>query len=219
MAITIRSGGSQASQQKFKVSIEALLSQIRMAKTGRILLRRLYDASYDVIIEPNLDPGGFNNAYESAASHVHAGNAVLNKAARGTRSIVEFSPNRLSRRQNLGAPHEVLFHELAHSLRTVTGRTRYDSSGNLKKMSGDYGNVEEFFAIMLTNVYSSELKRPVFGNHGMWKLKSMDQLRKPPFDRRLRDFAVSMPDLCRELAAIPAKEVAFNPFRDIAMAK
>jgi hypothetical protein len=215
MAIVIRSGGSKSAQQRYKSSIEAVLMEVRQTRTGRIVLDRLARAPFDVIVEPNLAADGFDNAMENAASHVHSGNNDLGKSARGSRSMVEFSPGRVGKKQLFGAPHEFLIHELSHSLRTVYGASRLTKSGDLLPMSGDFGNVEEFFATMVTSVHSSELGRTVFGNHGNWKLPSVDLLRKPPFDRRLREFNVSMPDFCKEMSTISHKTAPFNPFRDI----
>lgn len=216
MAITIRSGGSASSRKRFKTSVEAVLKDVGRTRTGKIVLTRLNAATYDVIIEPNLEPGGFNNAFEEAASHVHSGNTRLGHSARGTRSIVSYSPKRLSGKGVQMALHEVLLHELCHSLRTVYGRSRFKNrAGDLLPMSGNFSNVEEFFAAMVTSVHSSELGRPALGDHGTWKLPSVDSLRKAPFDRRLREFNTSMPDLCRELRAIPPVVAPFNPFRDV----
>ena len=216
MTIQIRSGGSASIQVRYRLSIYAVLRDVRRTQTGRIVLNLLDQAGYDVIIEPNLDPAGSNNASEIGASGVHEGNARLGVSARGTRSFVAYSPNRLTGRGVGMGRDEVLLHELCHSLRTVNGRMRKRSNGQLLAMAGGFHNVEEFFAAMVTNVHSSELGRPARGDHGTGRLRSIDQLRKPPFDRRLRQFSISMPVLCRQLAALPPTVAPFNPFRDIA---
>lgn len=216
MALTIRSGGNTGSQQAYRSSVEAIIRDIRQTRTGRLVLAYLNRASFDVVIEPNLDPGGTNNAFERGASHVHSGNTRLNQAARGTRSMVEFSASRIHRKGVQFALHEVLLHELCHSLRTVNGRNRFNSAGNLLPMTGGFGNVEEFFAAMVTSVHSSELGRPALGNHGTWRLPSVDRLRKAPFDTRLRQFNTSMAGFTADIRRIPASVAPFNPFRDIA---
>lgn len=216
MAITIRSGGSAQAQNRYRASVTQVLADVRRTQTGRLVLEFLNAAPFDVVIEPNLQAGGFDNAFERPASRVHGGNARLGTSARGTRSMVQFSPNRLSGRGVQFQPHEVLLHELCHSLRSVTGSSRYDGSGNDRAIAGNFTSVEEFFAAMVTSVHSSELGRPALGNHGQWALPSVDRLRKRPFNTRLREFNQSMPRFCERLRAIPAVVAPFNPFRDIA---
>src|SRR6185295_5026732 len=49
-------------------------------------------------------------------------------------------------------PDEVLFHELTHVTRMIRGRmTRAQVDG-----TGGYGNIEEYFATVLTNIYMSD---------------------------------------------------------------
>ncbi len=217
MAINIRSGGPAASQRRYREGVQSILVTIRRTETGRLVMDRLARAPFDVVVEPNLEADGFNNAFERAASHAHSGNARLGTSARGTRSLIAYSSRRLTGRGVQFAFDEALLHELCHSLRTVYGRRRLENStGDFLPMAGGFENVEEFFAAMVTSVHSSELGRPALGNHGSWRLPSVDLLRKPPFDTRLRQFNVSMPEFCRDLRSISAAVAPFNPFRDIA---
>lgn len=216
MAITIRSGGAAAAQTQYRTEVQGVLNEVRRTRTGRLVLSYLNHAAHDVVIEPNLAADGHNNAFERAASHVHGGNTRVGVAARGSRSMVEFSVRRLRGTGVQFAPHEVLLHELCHSLRTVMGRTRYNGAGDSFPMAGGFENVEEFFAAMVTSVHSSELGRRALGNHGQWPLPSVDALRRPPFDTRLRNFNTSMPAFTRDIRNIPADIAPFNPFRDVA---
>jgi hypothetical protein len=53
-------------------------------------------------------------------------------------------------------PHEILFHELVHSLRRVSGKMRgWNLRGN-GALSGQ-GNIEEFIAILVTNIFISDV--------------------------------------------------------------
>ena len=67
-----------------------------------------------------------------------------------------------------GRNDEVLLHELCHSLRQISGVERYRRTrgGGVTplEMSGGFANIEEFFAVMVTSVYSSELGRRPLGN-------------------------------------------------------
>ena len=57
-------------------------------------------------------------------------------------------------RYNRGAfPDEVLFHEMVHNLRATTDKGReQDLGGGLKR----YNTLEEFYAVLLTNIYISD---------------------------------------------------------------
>lgn len=215
MAIQIRSRGPAAAQARFTASVQAIFPAIRRTHTGRLILEWLNRAPYDTIIEP-YSGHDYNNADEIGASESHAGNDRLGTSARGTRAFVGFSPNNLSGHGVGNRPDEVLLHELCHGLRSVYGWERYDHAGNYLRMAGGFDDVEEFFAIMVTSVHSSELGRGARGDHGNWRLPSEDLLRKHPYDTRLRQFNTSMPVLCSQLRGIPANVAPFNPFRDIA---
>ena len=61
-------------------------------------------------------------------------------------------------------PDEVLFHEMVHGLRDIRGEGRCSAVANPgflpKSFQSVYDNFEEFAAILITNVYRSECKRP-----------------------------------------------------------
>jgi Effector protein len=60
-------------------------------------------------------------------------------------------------------PDEVLFHELTHATRMIRGRmTHVPVEGG-----GGYGNIEEYFATVITNVYISE-KAPTAALRGLY---------------------------------------------------
>ena len=85
--------------------------------------------------------------------------------------FVTFTPRDFMSRSPLGCnhansagadPREILFHELVHALRGIAGKWRDGRVGGLNKtFTGD----EEFIAIMLTNIYSSERGRKTRESH------------------------------------------------------
>jgi len=117
-----------------------------------------------------------------------------------------------------GSSNEVLLHELAHALRQINGAERYsrDAAGNRVLLPmASFENVEEFFAVMVASVHSSELGRAALGNHGQWRLRDPNVLQRPPYSTRLRQIWQRMPRFAAGMAAIPVNVAAFNPFRDV----
>ena len=161
--------------------------------------------------------GGFNNAIANPLNDAGAGTFGGGGAAGGSGSEIQFSTWNLRNRGIQGRNDEVLMHELCHALRQVYGVERYvrTASGgrDILPMSGGYNNVEEFFAAMVTSVYSSELGRRPLGNTQDASIRDPDRLRNPPFSTRLRDFQRRMPDFVANMQSIPRELARFNPFR------
>jgi hypothetical protein len=68
----------------------------------------------------------------------------------------------------VGEVHEVMFHELVHVLRTVS-RSDIGSAPSSISLGGglrDHSNIEEFLAVLVTNIYASANgKRRLRANH------------------------------------------------------
>jgi len=62
-----------------------------------------------------------------------------------------------SRKKGANLPHEILFHELVHSLRTVSGQMPQHQVFNKLK---PYHTNEEFIAILVTNIFISDVTNP-----------------------------------------------------------
>ena len=85
-------------------------------------------------------------------------------SAKDNYSIVRFSPpmggspcgEKIKKKRPASLPHEVLFHELVHSLRRISGKLRgwgLQGTGSLSSQ----GNIEEFIAILVTNIFISDV--------------------------------------------------------------
>ena len=223
MALEIRSVGTAAQQAAYKATVLPLLRQIRLTQTGAIVLRRIEASPRLVRIVPTtrreLRDGGFNNAVANPMNERSSGTLGVGSPAAGTGSEIQFSIRNLRNRGIQGRNDEVLLHELCHSLRQINGVERYQrgSGGRWepRAMAGGYGNVEEFFAAMVTSVYSSELGRRPLGNTEDASIRDPSRLNNAPFSTRLRNFQSRMPGFVRELQGISAQQAQFNPFRDV----
>ena len=80
---------------------------------------------------------------------------------------------------------EILLHELVHGLSSLVGRLADSMAG-----PAGYSNLEEFTAIVISNLYASETNRPLRNDHG-------------GFDRALKSGKLAQATL-RILCQIPA---------------
>jgi len=213
MTLEIRSQGTQSQQQRFEGNIQTIINAIRTRISGRHLLRRLEVSSKRVIIYPYTQADRDSMGHNAYAQPRNQAAASRNRKGpgRGSASEVHYSPNMWRGQRVQSQPDEVLFHELCHSLRQINGLQRM-SGGNFRYIAS-FENVEEFFAAMVTSVYSSENNRPVLGNHGYWQLRNVDVLLERPYSTWINNFKSSMPDFTHDIAAITQQQAAFNPFR------
>jgi hypothetical protein len=107
-------------------------------------------------------------------------------------------------------PDEILLHEMVHGLRQMKGRAVFE------QINGNPGmdNYEEFAAIVISNVYRSELKIPQLrqDHHGFLPLTGPDTAAasfKTTYQDYLVNMSIEQPQLCQNLRRVPC---AFNPF-------
>jgi hypothetical protein len=141
----------------------------------------------------------------------------------GSNPVVKFTPVRFTNFCNAqkkghksGAqPDEVLFHEMVHATRQMRGTFNPLPLGYL------YDTEEEFFAILLANVYASETGRPIdlrSDHHSFEHLTTDTNVRFLP-KRDLNDYRYRLvaklvhdePRLARELNNV--QHAPFNPVR------
>jgi hypothetical protein len=113
---------------------------------------------------------------------------------------------------------EILLHEMVHGLRQLRGTTSYHKPADSPNMD----TVEEFMAIVVSNVYRSELKRPGLraDHHGFAALPSAQEdprvfLNQAGKDgesnlSRMKQFKADNPDFFSDMKSSPA---SFNPFK------
>ncbi|MEL0585129.1 MAG: hypothetical protein AAES65_09675 [Candidatus Thiodiazotropha sp. (ex. Lucinoma kazani)] len=217
MPLRIESRGTPEQQVNYRRSIERVLAGVQRTHVGRIVIRHINRSDRTVMIVPYTGRGV--NAAAVPGNNAASGTFSRTRVARGTNSRVLFSVDRsVMPDVPQGTADEVLLHELAHALRQINGVVRWarDTTGaRVPLRMASFGSVDEFFAAMVASVHSSELRRPVLGNHGVWELRNPDVLLQRPYSTRLRDFWERMPVIAAEIGAIPANVAAFNPFRDV----
>lgn len=153
-------------------------------------------------------------------------------ARRPGSSVVEFTPAHWSRDRpdklmyDLGIgtrggnfvgslPDEVLLHELVHALRDLTGlatKSGMRTYNPVPKQPG-WDNFEEFFAILVSNIYHSERGRKhIRSNHDSgWSSKTDEEWLDIARNRsHVRRFRREQPELFNDLRDVPA---AWNPLR------
>jgi hypothetical protein len=113
---------------------------------------------------------------------------------------------------------EILLHEMVHGLRQMRGTTDFHKPKDFPH----YDTVEEFMAIVVSNVYRSEQKRPGL-RQDHWGFSSLPPEQEDPHKfldvagvggesnrSRMLQFKKENPDFFEDLKRSPA---AFNPFK------
>ena len=142
----------------------------------------------------------------------------LSHQGRGAQSFIAYFPFEWSA-IGAGDPgrarDEILLHELIH---VYMGQRGLSSAQQLRRRGvpnrvQEFDIVDDFFTVMLTNVYASERGRPARRAHsGFLPLnRTAEQVRNDPAFRSFFDgLQAALPDLVRELEQI---DTPFNPWR------
>jgi hypothetical protein len=227
--------GADAAVRWFERETLGVLREIALVWTGQVALRYIQTAHFGwaVTIRPYTwgyikkafphNPGkACFNAVDDADDDggAHSGDV-------GSSATVHFNKWNLTNRQYMRLagvapwmpgirPDELLFHELLHSLRDVTGKEDHRPTGDLMV------NLSEFFSILVANIYSTDPTNPHAGplvrrdHHGADPLfgrtrnLSEEFLATRSYRTYVEHLVALFPDLAMELALVPA---CFNPIR------
>jgi len=140
---------------------------------------------------------------------------------KGTGALILFSPRWWSSDQGPGSlADEMLLHELVHALRINEGRYRAASTVN-SPVDRCYDNVEEFYAIMVANIFMSERgKGRLRANHKgfddlIYSGRVDDLTDSAAFYKTYKD---DITTFCQEMSTLSywlnKIEVDFNPIRE-----
>jgi hypothetical protein len=139
--------------EDYQHSVLAQLRRIAETNTGRLVLGAIQgSAPLQIKIVPT------NVSTESAA--VRLGNLLVV----GYRAISVGNFGFVQASGPGTAPDEILFHELIHCVRHL--RTWGDVNYyRFLRMGNGFENIEEFYAVLVSNMYSSETRRPLRRDH------------------------------------------------------
>jgi hypothetical protein len=191
------------SPEKYEAVVVRHLGTLRGSKVGSAVLSQF---ARPLTIRPWIwDPP---NAAAIPVARLHAterdksvgGGADVRGTGRGTPVTIWFLP------ANREIPDATLLHESVHAMRMMNGAlTSFDYPAN-------FDREEEYFAILIANIFQSELKRKLIridhrGNSWTEAKSPWDQFRVDPF--LITTFGMKHSTLALEIGRAKAE---FNPF-------
>jgi hypothetical protein len=138
----------------YERGVISLLRQIGQSRTGGIILRAIHRMPQRLVIIPS------NVSTESEA--IRRDNELLLAFRR-------IAVDELGRVRASGPgtnPDEILLHELVHIVRMMRTWSN-PSSYRFANVGDGFGNIEEFYAVLIANIYSSETARPLRRDHSL----------------------------------------------------
>ena len=125
-----------------------------------------------------------------------------------------------------GAPAEGLFHELVHAFRVVTEKASdRPGPGNQNppvpkslKTYPEFDKEKDFFAVHITNIFSSETGRPLRASHDAVDLlpaqlsTNKGFLAVEEYARLIRQFCVEHQSVSQQIRDVPSR---FNPIKEV----
>lgn len=235
--------------EKFTSDVRVGLQEIQKTQSGRILLRSIRWHGRWVRISPPVMPIG-GNPLTCRTDEANWGEPkdlqfyratkpffdAMGLQFKGIHSVVRFSPNQhrifgacwihnVAKSDFQPTPASVLFHELVHAFRHVS--KKFDKVTQTHGGIANFDSREEFNAILVQNIYQSELGSNIRQSHHGFN--NMDQDLNGSFEFfKVSTKAFQMVDkFCKEnkglTRALSCIKVAFNPlaayYRDPGKAK
>jgi fructose-specific component phosphotransferase system IIB-like protein len=208
----------------YKASLRKQFKPIPPTAMGKALLKEIGAAGHRVTFKPNWNWADIVNADAAPDSYrdAHAqGQRFRQNGHRrvgtgdGSRSTIRYTPGMWG---PTGAakihtasfePDELIYHEMVHASRQMRGV-------QLVRKVKDYDDVEEYLAVVLTNIYMSENGKTVFlGDHDVAALqhpeKFLDNAQNSDMPPRelISLFKGAQPDFYRDVANVA--KAKFNP--------
>ena len=201
--ITIRADGLDGRKaSQYEATVLGILRSYEQMQTGRSILQAFSFLRREVLINPYDGSGGPCNAVGGVGDW-----GMFRTKVKFTPSdFFATSPCISAEVVKGGAgwfPQEVLYHELVHAMRHAAGTLDYDTVKSR--------NNEEALAIMVTNIYSSEINRLLRKDHRSKNalFTSSEHFFTHNGDM-IRVLYHQHPDFCRWIAEAV---VPFNPLR------
>ena len=220
------SGSSEA----YEVEVSRIVTgMILSSATGKAIATKI-KAHGEVLITddyPGMDSREINSDFQPSRSSKKLGVIDFhphNKKINTTQVVFNGTPLsdaqlRFIHKHSPGQkPDEILCHEMLHAARYLGGDFKMTPIPSMP----DYDNEEDYFAILVTNIYSSEKGRGIESfrkSHHLRYKPEMDQVEASPLMFVLKDdnfrliakFCEQHPVIAPMIARAPA---AFNPIRD-----
>ena len=200
--VKINGSSLGADQGVYESEVATQVGGISVQTTGAALLWGLSTHGLPVTIVP-MEPGKCNAEFTRPSN------------------ILQFWPRTWMSRFKTGcntpgmagmSPREVLFHELVHALRDVSGKWRRQ---NLVGQIDGFTRNEEFIAVMLSNIFSSELGNPLRVSNTTTVAVAPgaeDPARSEVGRKLIQVVKKDHPEMCRRIAQSRAP---YNPIRDL----
>jgi hypothetical protein len=215
---------SQTQIGDFNLKVGNLFDEILRRKTGQIILQGIWETGWAIVVRPYTLSACNSETVGRPADDLVEGSGVnvivqfkLNLSACAVDpKTKDFKPG--------GTPAETLFHELVHAFRLVTGKAT-DRKGPLNpwipaslKNYPDYDVVEDFFAILVANIFASETGRPLRADHhGLTLMPSKLStnngfLAIEEYADLVREFCSDHNSVSQKLRDVPSP---FNPIKEV----
>jgi hypothetical protein len=232
------SAKAEQARDRWEAATDDVITLLTRKHTSWSVIRALYDSGKNVVMIPNVDQDANATTHpESKQDATRKGKAAercvpnvtgSNRGSgAGTNSKIEFSPKEWvqgTKGKAGRAADEILMHELCHAIRYAAGQRNQCFEGTVR----GFRNQEEFVAVTITNVFSSEthraLRRDYEGFHRLPRQtavfddrgkKTVVDLHDPEvfcksYRRQLTEFKRHHSTLARRLASL--KFIRWNPF-------
>jgi hypothetical protein len=213
--------------------VHRLIRSIDHSKVGKIVLNSIKFHRKAVRIAPL----AYNDTSSASADRGQSKDLIFNRSVRPflnalsmnfppARAYVLFTPHHYAaggvhhrrylkeKHDHTPTPESVLLHELVHAVRCVS--EKFNSDLKTHRGLAKYDAEEEFFAVLIGNIYESELKRNIRAHHqGFYNLEKELEGSFEFFKVSMRAFQL-VDRFCREnpgmTGALAKVNVPFNPF-------
>jgi hypothetical protein len=216
--------GGYGSADDYEAKAQAPFFPIADSRVGKAILGGLEQTgkTVNVIWKTRADSAAKNKDDETLASRPRVACGPLRPntpepvlgigTGRGSDTTIGFDPKQFDGSRGPGSrADEILLHELVHSLRSCQGLSDCERPDGI----GGYDNVEEFYAVLLANIYMSEKKRsPLRADHQEYRpLARPEEFHKSFLvESLIGKLWAQQRGLVRAVAAV---DCAFNPIRQI----
>lgn len=208
---------SEAQVLDYNIRARKVFEEILERRTGRIIVEGILSYGFDVVVMPWWK----NSCNATTIARKHMERGYVNVHIGFTPDEACFLDAKTKDFRPGGSPAEGLFHELVHTFRFVSekGSNRKGPSipsTPLKKYP-EYDTEEDFFAVLITNIFSSETGRPLRAGHDdnealpAHLATNIGFLAVEAYARLVGQFCSEHKDVSAQLAAVPSD---FNPIAE-----